>query len=130
MSGIQSVILLGIGIQRKSVDVLVSELGLQENQLLALFNKAIKKLSEHLDSICISAIENAIEKKETSVTDMQPMPISLEVRYLFIHGSFVNFPMLQRKIFEMIHFFEIKLLISLFLSLYFINFVEMELSVK
>lgn len=130
MSGIQSVILLGIGIQRKSVDVLVSELGLQENQLLALFNKAIKKLSEHLDSICISAIENSIEKKETSVTDMQPMPISLEVRYLFIHGSFVNFPMLQRKIFEMIHFFEIKLLISLFLSLYFINFVEMELSVK
>lgn len=130
MSGIQSVILLGIGIQRKSVDVLVSELGLQENQLLALFNKAIKKLSQHLDSICISAIENSIEKKETSVTDMQPMPISLEVRYLFIHGSFVNFPMLQRKIFEMIHFFEIKLLISLFLSLYFINFVEMELSVK
>lgn len=130
MSGIQSVILLGIGIQRKSVDVLVSELGLQENQLLALFNKAIKKLSEHLDSICISAIENSIEKKETSVTDMQPMPISLEVRYLFIHGSFVNFPILQRKIFEMIHFFEIKLLISLFLSLYFINFVEMELSVK
>lgn len=130
MSGIQSVILLGIGIQRKSVDVLVSELGLQENQLLALFNKAIKKLSQHLDSICISAIENSIEKKETSVTDMQPMPISLEVRYLFIHGSFVNFPILQRKIFEMIHFFEIKLLISLFLSLYFINFVEMELSVK
>ncbi|VDN56503.1 unnamed protein product [Dracunculus medinensis] len=78
LSGIQSVILLGIGIQRKSVDVLVSELGLQENQLLALFNKAIKKLSEHLDSICISAIENSIEKKETSVTDMQPMPISLE----------------------------------------------------
>lgn len=84
---VQSAILLGIGLQRKSVDTMVSELDLPSNQLLALFNKAIRRLSEYLDSMCFDAIrekiegENAKKRTGTELTtgqEMQPVQISLE----------------------------------------------------
>lgn len=88
MNVVQSAILLGIGLQRKSVDTMVSELDLPSNQLLALFNKAIRRLSEYLDSMCVDAIrekiegENAKKRTGTELTtgqEMQPVQISLEV---------------------------------------------------
>ncbi|VDO35563.1 unnamed protein product [Onchocerca flexuosa] len=83
LSSVQSAILLGIGLQHKTVDVLVTELDLPANQLLALFNKAIRKLSEYLDQICMDAVRQEIDSQEINehsadVTSMQPVPISLD----------------------------------------------------
>lgn len=83
----QSAILLGTGLQHKTVDVLVTELDLPANQLLALFNKAIRKLSEYLDQLCMDAVQQEIDGQRTSehsvdATSMQPVPISLDVNFI------------------------------------------------
>lgn len=44
----QRAILIGIGLQRKSVEATARELGVQVNQVLALLNKAIRKLARAL----------------------------------------------------------------------------------
>ena len=45
LSYTQSAILLGLGLQFKSVDDLLIDLNLQANQLLPLFNKGIRKFT-------------------------------------------------------------------------------------
>ncbi|MCP9261111.1 N-acetyltransferase 10 [Dirofilaria immitis] len=78
LNTVQSAILLGIGLQHKTVDVLITELDLPINQLLALLNKTIRKLSEYLDQICVDAVrqklmdelhEAAVEIKERQERD-------------------------------------------------------------
>uniref|UniRef100_A0A0R3RVQ4 RNA cytidine acetyltransferase n=1 Tax=Elaeophora elaphi TaxID=1147741 RepID=A0A0R3RVQ4_9BILA len=83
LTTVQSAILLGAGLQHKTVDVLVTELDLPANQLLALFNKAIRKLSEYLDQLCMDAVRQEIDGQRTSehsvdAASMQPIPISLD----------------------------------------------------
>jgi N-acetyltransferase 10 len=45
LSSVQSALLCGMGLQHKTVDDLTAELGLPINQTLAMFNKAVKKMS-------------------------------------------------------------------------------------
>lgn len=45
LSYTQSAILLGLGLQHKSVEKLQQDLNLQANQLLPLFNKAVRKFT-------------------------------------------------------------------------------------
>jgi N-acetyltransferase 10 len=45
LSSVQAALLCGMGLQHKGVDDLTSELGLPINQTLAMFNKAVKKMS-------------------------------------------------------------------------------------
>lgn len=51
LSSVQSAILCGVGVQNRVVDSLTKELGLPSNQVLAMFNKAIRKISITLYSI-------------------------------------------------------------------------------
>ena len=44
LSHVQAAVLLGIGLQRKSLDELSAEIGLPASQMLALFNKAVRKM--------------------------------------------------------------------------------------
>merc|ERR1711957_900908 len=45
LSSVQAALLCGMGLQQKGVNELVSELQLPINQVLAMFNKAMKKMS-------------------------------------------------------------------------------------
>ena len=45
LSSVQAALLCGMGLQHKGVDDLTAELGLPINQTLAMFNKAVKKMS-------------------------------------------------------------------------------------
>ena len=45
LSSVQAALLCGVGLQSKSADDLASELGLPINQVLAMFNKAVRKMS-------------------------------------------------------------------------------------
>lgn len=47
----QQAILLGVGLQHKSVDTMAGELTLQVQQVLALFNKSMRKIATHLRSV-------------------------------------------------------------------------------
>jgi len=51
LSSLQGALLCGIGLQQKTVDILKSELGLPPNQMLAMFNKSVRKISINLHSI-------------------------------------------------------------------------------
>lgn len=51
LSSVQAAILCGIGVQNRTVDSLTNELGLPSNQLLAMFNKAVRKISIALNDI-------------------------------------------------------------------------------
>jgi N-acetyltransferase 10 len=51
LSSVQVALLCGIGLQNRTVDSLTSELGLPGNQVLAMFNKAMRKISIALNTI-------------------------------------------------------------------------------
>jgi len=51
LSSVQSALLCGIGLQHRTVESLKAELGLPSNQVLAMFNKAARKISIALNSI-------------------------------------------------------------------------------
>lgn len=68
LSGVQSAILLGVGLQRKTVDDLQKELSLASNQVLALFVKIVKKFSQYFNKIETRAIEEETPKVSSSKT--------------------------------------------------------------
>ncbi|KAI7866670.1 GNAT acetyltransferase 2-domain-containing protein [Spinellus fusiger] len=67
LSGVQSAILLGVGLQRKSIDDLQKELSLASNQVLALFVKVIRKISQNFRAIETHVMEDTnpeLQKKK------------------------------------------------------------------
>ena len=60
LSSVQSLLLCSIGLQLKTVDEISGELGLPMNQILALFNKTIRKLSITLNSIVEQETEHKL----------------------------------------------------------------------
>ncbi|XP_046430108.1 RNA cytidine acetyltransferase [Neodiprion fabricii] len=74
-SPVQSAILLGLGLQHKTVDKLVEELGLPSSQLLGLFNRVIRRSVQYLNSVVENFIENKMMNKITTNTgvNMNPM---------------------------------------------------------
>jgi N-acetyltransferase 10 len=57
LSYLQKAILASIGLQHQSVDVIQKELGVPSNQLLALFNKAIRKFLTQAETVLGKQIE-------------------------------------------------------------------------
>ncbi|KAG2234354.1 GNAT acetyltransferase 2-domain-containing protein [Thamnidium elegans] len=66
LSGVQSAILLGIGLQRKSIDELQKELNLASNQVLALFVKIIRKMSQYFAKVEAKAYEETVPALKSS----------------------------------------------------------------
>lgn len=75
----QAAILLGLGLQHKSVSTMEKELGLPSNQILALFNKAIRKMSTHMRSTQEKQVRDEITDKTTTkeAPSMKPLATSL-----------------------------------------------------
>ncbi|KAF8074167.1 GNAT acetyltransferase 2-domain-containing protein [Lyophyllum atratum] len=84
LSAVQSSILLAIGLQRKSIEEVESELQITVSQGLALFVKVVRKISKRLVDLQKAAISaelpqpsaNAIQGPKA--TDWQPVTTSLE----------------------------------------------------
>ncbi|KAF2772117.1 DUF699-domain-containing protein [Teratosphaeria nubilosa] len=64
MSGVQQALLIAIGLQRKALEDVEKELGLQTSQLLAMFVKVMRKVSMHFRQLQEGAI--AKEMPQTS----------------------------------------------------------------
>ena len=62
LSYIQAGVLLGIGLQRKNFDEIVQEFNIEINQLLAMFNKMVKKFVNYIKNIYEKDIELEEEK--------------------------------------------------------------------
>ncbi|XP_044254594.1 RNA cytidine acetyltransferase [Tribolium madens] len=72
MSAVQSAILLGIGLQCKTVDTLAAELDLPSSQLLGLFNRMIRRIVQYLNSV----LEQDIEKSLAPRKDIELTPVA------------------------------------------------------
>ncbi|XP_017775661.1 PREDICTED: RNA cytidine acetyltransferase isoform X2 [Nicrophorus vespilloides] len=66
-SAVQSAILLGIGLQHKTVDDLASALDLPANQLLGLFNRLVRRSVQYLNGV----LEDDVEKSLAPVKNIQ-----------------------------------------------------------
>lgn len=60
LSSLQAALLCGIGLQNRDVDSLTSELSLPSNQVLAMFNKAVRKMSLALNSVLEEEEQDAL----------------------------------------------------------------------
>jgi len=56
LNAIQSAILMAVGVQHKTMDVLAKELDVPVSQLLALHNKCMHKMLAHFNAVCERAI--------------------------------------------------------------------------
>ena len=65
MNAIESAILVAIGLQRKTVDDLSPELNVPVNQILAIFLKAIRRLSQYLDEKFLNAMEEDLAESRS-----------------------------------------------------------------
>jgi N-acetyltransferase 10 len=65
LTGIQSSILLAVGLQRKDLTAVEQELSLPSSQLLAMFIKIMRKLSAHFSTLVSGAIEAEMPERET-----------------------------------------------------------------
>ena len=69
MTGVQSSILLAIGLQRKVLEDVEKELGLPSSQLLAMFVKIVRKVSAHFRRILEGAIEETMPQPNIPTND-------------------------------------------------------------
>jgi len=70
LSAVQSSILLALGLQRKTIEEVESELQLPVNQALALFGKLVRKLSKKLQDVHKAAISTTIPEAPPSARDI------------------------------------------------------------
>lgn len=70
LSYLQRAILVSIGLQHQSVDVIQKELGVPSNQLLALFNKAIRKFLTQVEAIMEKQIEEEQKEQDKKIAKL------------------------------------------------------------
>jgi len=78
LSALQSAILLATGLQMRTLDDIAAELTVQPSQVMALFNKTILKISQHLRSIQESAVAETLPEATKLATGGVPVPMTLD----------------------------------------------------
>ncbi|XP_046636526.1 RNA cytidine acetyltransferase-like [Daphnia pulicaria] len=78
-SAVQLAILIGLGLQYKTADELATELELPTTQLLGLFNRTMRKMSQYLSSVVEQDVAAALESNSgrNLVSFAQPLAQSL-----------------------------------------------------
>ncbi|EGI63113.1 N-acetyltransferase 10 [Acromyrmex echinatior] len=74
-SAVQSAILLGLGLQHKTVDKLAEELNLPSSQLLGLFNRIIRKSIQYFNRVAEKYIESTMLPKESTNEEIKLDPL-------------------------------------------------------
>ena len=77
-------ILIAIGLQHKDVDDLCTELNLPSNQVLACFNKSVRKIGAYLKKLLETSVakesqvsSSVLSRVEQRVSHMQPLLVNL-----------------------------------------------------
>lgn len=65
LTGVQQAILLAVGLQRKDIDVVSSELSLPSSQLLAMFIKIMRKITTHFETLVTQAVDAEMPKPKS-----------------------------------------------------------------
>lgn len=69
LSGIQTLILLALGLQRKTLDDVEKEVDMQASQLLAMFVKIIKKIAAHFNDVAKAAVDASMPDNDDGVDE-------------------------------------------------------------
>jgi N-acetyltransferase 10 len=89
LSNVQSALLCGIGVQNRDVEALTKELALPSNQVLAMFNKAVRKISIALNTIVEDKEKESLlggegrakaEKTAEKMRDVAPQTLDDDVK--------------------------------------------------
>jgi len=83
MSGVQTAILLGIGLQRKEFSDVEKELGLNSSQLMAMFVKVIRKVATSFRSIVEGAVEETMPEAVEMAEDGEAHDIGEDAQQRF-----------------------------------------------
>ncbi|SLM34233.1 nucleolar atpase kre33 [Lasallia pustulata] len=78
LSGVQSSILLAVGLQRKVLEDVEKELGLPASQLLAMFVKIVRKASSHFRALVEGAVAEGIPAPEPTTMDQDDAQIETQ----------------------------------------------------
>ena len=95
LSALQETILIGQGLQHKTIDELMKEFPkVESNQVLALFNRSIRKMQKYLEDVMNQeneSMERANQRFEDMMSSkMKPVNESLSaVGYSFIHSFII-----------------------------------------
>ena len=73
VSAVQAAVLIGTGLQRKSMDEIASELSLPINQILALFNKLMRKFSQCLRGLKEAQVSAKLPKQTADQPRFKPL---------------------------------------------------------
>lgn len=76
VSAVQAALLLGLGLQHKTVDSIAGDLDLPATQLLGLFNRMIRRMVQHLNSITEAAIAKTMVEQQDIV--LEPLKETIE----------------------------------------------------
>nr|XP_018910924.1 PREDICTED: RNA cytidine acetyltransferase [Bemisia tabaci] len=77
LSALQSAILLGLGLQYKTVEDLSTDLEIPSMQLLGLFNRAIRRITQYLSGVLEQAVEKTLINP-SAPTNMNPTSVTLQ----------------------------------------------------
>ncbi|XP_076664130.1 RNA cytidine acetyltransferase l(1)G0020 [Andrena cerasifolii] len=75
LSPAQSAILLGLGLQHKTVDKLAEELDLPSSQLLGLFNRIMRKFVQYLNGVAENFVESTMMKNQSNNENIKLDPL-------------------------------------------------------
>eukprot|EP01128_Nolandella_sp_AFSM9_P006564 TRINITY_DN3410_c0_g1_i1.p1 TRINITY_DN3410_c0_g1~~TRINITY_DN3410_c0_g1_i1.p1 ORF type:complete len:1037 (+),score=299.15 TRINITY_DN3410_c0_g1_i1:74-3184(+) len=78
LSAGQVCILIGVGLQFKSIDEVAKELGIQTGQVLALFSKIIRKFSRLFDRLEVADVDAQLGSSAVDVSKFAPTATTLE----------------------------------------------------
>lgn len=77
LDSLQKAILLGIGLQHKTIDKLTEEFNMPANQILAKFFDCSKKLTKRLESVMESTVEQTMVREQDLNTGESFRPTAL-----------------------------------------------------
>ncbi|KAI9687215.1 MAG: hypothetical protein M1822_002258 [Bathelium mastoideum] len=69
LTGVQQALLLAVGLQRKTLEDVEKELGLQTSQLLAMFIKVVRKVSQYFRSIVTADVARDLPGEDDGTTN-------------------------------------------------------------
>eukprot|EP00124_Ichthyophonus_hoferi_P000690 Ihof_evm19s27 gene=Ihof_evmTU19s27 len=79
LSALMSAVMLGMGLQYKTIDDLEKECGLPANQLLAMFNRAMRKLVQYIQGVAEGAVEAGMVKVKEIEMEPEAMTVDEEL---------------------------------------------------
>ncbi|KAL8708308.1 MAG: hypothetical protein Q9220_006783 [cf. Caloplaca sp. 1 TL-2023] len=73
LTGVQQSILLALGLQRKVLEDVEKELGLQVNQLLAMFVKIVRKVAKHFTALVMVRVGKSVPALPPPIVERDPI---------------------------------------------------------